>query len=136
MGAGRLGKTSEVEESRQERQGESEERWCGVGGGEKSSIVLFLKNNPLPPPLCTFLSPKLAALPSPLRGCPFWMGEVVLDELNSYIDGVTSLHFAFVSVLGCSWGTLSLSVTAGTLKMYKMLANRATSRTFCSAFWV
>ena len=45
----------------------------------------------------------------------------------------TALCILLVS-WGARGGLTGLSVTAETLKMYKMLANRATSRTFCSAF--
>lgn len=55
------GRRRRVKWKRGRRRYKGMRRWCAVGGGEKSWIVLFLKNNPFASSTVHFFFLKLAA---------------------------------------------------------------------------
>ena len=98
----------------------------------KARLCSFLKITLCLPHRALLFPPKLAT--AVLRGLPILDGEVVLHELNSYHRWSDLCTSHFVSVLGARGGLTGRSGTAETLKMFKMFADRATSRTSCSVF--
>lgn len=110
-----------------------------MGGGEKSWIVLFLKNNPFASSTVHFFFFKVSSC-HPLRVAQKVGGKVVFDELgprNTPQRPQMVLTSELLIRLG-SWdicgGIPSCFVSAETLKMCKMLGNRATNRISRSAY--